>query len=428
MGGDTLYSIGDLARRTGLTVRTIRFYSDRGIVPPADRSPAGYRLYGIDAVARLDLVRTLRDLGLDLSTIRRVVDRQIPLAQVAAAHAEALAVQIRVLRLRRAVLTAVAKRGSTPKEMDLMHKLTRLSEDELRRLIGDFLDAVFGGLDADPAFVGIVRSMTPELPDDPEGDQVEAWVELVDLSQDQDFRASMRRMAEQHAAERVQGDNTLAAATLPQCPRPGRSGPDEANEDTPGAAGRGRHDGVPARARCLSQLWTCCWSCLHQGLAPCDSRLSAMPQKAVACHRRVSARACTAGAEDLQRVVDVGEAMLVGDLVGPALHGRAAHLDRRATLPADQVMVVGAAAPAEHLLPATGARRVDLTGVDEQLQGAVDRGKPHLGSPLPQRLMQVLRAAEALGFLQQSQHLGPLAGVARRVRDGLGHRVVNSIG
>jgi DNA-binding transcriptional MerR regulator len=101
MDGDTLYSIGELARRTGLTVKTIRFYSDRGIVAPTDRSPAGYRLYSIDAVARLDLVRTLRELGLDLPTIRKVVDRELSLPEVAAAHAEALAVQIRVLRLRR---------------------------------------------------------------------------------------------------------------------------------------------------------------------------------------------------------------------------------------------------------------------------------------------------------------------------------------
>jgi DNA-binding transcriptional MerR regulator len=208
MDGDTLYSIGDLARRTGLTVKAIRFYSDRGIVPPTDRSPAGYRLYGIDAVARLDLVRTLRDLGLDLPTIRKVVDREISLPEVAAAHAEALAVQIRMLRLRRAVLTAVAKRGSTPEEMDLMHMLAKLSEDERRRLIGDFLDTAFGGLDADPAFVGIMRSMTPELPDDPEAEQVEAWVELAELSQDPDFRASVRRMAEHHAAERAEGDTT----------------------------------------------------------------------------------------------------------------------------------------------------------------------------------------------------------------------------
>jgi len=146
MDGDRPDSIGDLARRTGLAVRTIRFYSDCGIVAPAGRSPAGYRLYDADAAARLDLVRTLRELGVDLPTIRKVVHRELSLPAVAAAHAEALDVQIRILRLRRAVLTAVARRGSTPEEMDLMHKLARLSEDERQRLIGDFLDTVFGDL------------------------------------------------------------------------------------------------------------------------------------------------------------------------------------------------------------------------------------------------------------------------------------------
>ena len=146
------------------------------------------------------------------------MDREISLPEVAAAHADALEVQIRTLRLRRAVLTAVARRGSTPEEMDLMHKLAKLSEDERRRLIGDFLDAAFGGLDANPEFVGIMRSMTPELPDNPEAEQVEAWVELAELSQDPDFRAAVRRMAEHQAAERARGDTTGlhrdAAATV----------------------------------------------------------------------------------------------------------------------------------------------------------------------------------------------------------------------
>jgi DNA-binding transcriptional MerR regulator len=201
MHGDALYSIGDLARRTGLTVKAIRFYSDLGIVPPTDRSPAGHRRYDIDAVARLDLVRTLRELGLDLPTVRKVVDRELTLAEVAAAHAEALAVRIRVLRTQRAVLTAVARRGSTPKEMDLMHKLAKLSEDERQRLIGDFLDSAFAGLDVGPAFTGVMRSMTPELPDNPAAEQVEAWVELAELSQDPDFRASLHYMAELHLAD-----------------------------------------------------------------------------------------------------------------------------------------------------------------------------------------------------------------------------------
>lgn len=208
MDGDTLYTIGALARRTGLTVKTIRFYSDTGLVPSTDRSPAGYRLYDIHALARLDLVRTLRDLGLDLAVIRQVLDREISVPEVAAAHADALDVQIRTLRLRRAVLRAVAKRGSTPEEMDLMHKLAKLSDDERRRLVHDFIDDTFGELDANPDFVEMMRSATPDLPDDPEPEQVDAWVELAGLTQDPDFRTAVRRMAEHQAAERAQGDTT----------------------------------------------------------------------------------------------------------------------------------------------------------------------------------------------------------------------------
>jgi DNA-binding transcriptional MerR regulator len=194
------YSIGELARRTGTTVKNIRLYSDRGLIPPADRSPAGYRLYDNDSVARLNLVRTLRDLGLDLAAIRKVMDQELVLWEVAAAHADALDVQIRILRLRRAVLTAVAERGATPEEMDLMHKLATLSEAERRRFVDDFLTAVFDGVGSSPSFAGILRSLTPELPRDPNAKQVQAWVELAELSQDQDFRSYVRRLVEGEVA------------------------------------------------------------------------------------------------------------------------------------------------------------------------------------------------------------------------------------
>jgi DNA-binding transcriptional MerR regulator len=206
MDGGILYTIGELARRTGLSVKTIRFYSDVGVVPPTERSASGYRLYDLDALARLDLVRTLRDLGVDLATIRRVLAREISVPEVAAAHAGALDAQIRTLRLRRAVLRAVAKRGSSPQEMELMHKLAKLSDEERRRIIGDFIDETFGGLDADPKFVAMMRQAMPDLPDDPAPEQVEAWVELAELVQDAGFRASVRRMAEYQAAQRTDGE------------------------------------------------------------------------------------------------------------------------------------------------------------------------------------------------------------------------------
>ncbi|MEU1329620.1 MerR family transcriptional regulator [Streptomyces sp. NPDC005865] len=208
MNGDTLYSIGELARQTGLTVKTIRFYSDTGIVTPADRSPAGYRLYGTDAVARLDLVRTLRDLGIALPTIRTVVDQEASLAEVAAAHVDALDVQIRTLRMRRAVLSLAAGRDSGPGELDALRRLAGLSAEERRRLIGGFLDTVFDGLHGHPAFTAVIRSMTPELPDDPDAEQVEAWVELAGLLQDADFRISVQGMAQDLAADRAPDDAT----------------------------------------------------------------------------------------------------------------------------------------------------------------------------------------------------------------------------
>ncbi len=208
MDGCTLYSIGELARRTGLTVKTIRFYSDRGIVTPADRTPAGYRRYGPDAVARLALVRTLRELGLSLDVIRRVTNQELTLTQVAAEHAAALNVQISTLRLRQAVLTAAARRDPTFEEMERMQQLATLSEAERRRLIGEFLDVVSDGHHAVSGRAAVRRSMTPELPDSPTQEQVEAWVELAELALDPGFRDAMRSLVDDHLADRSDGDGT----------------------------------------------------------------------------------------------------------------------------------------------------------------------------------------------------------------------------
>jgi DNA-binding transcriptional MerR regulator len=210
------YSIGELSRRSGLSVRTIRFYSDVGVVPVSARSAAGYRLYDVEAVARLDLVRTLRELGLPLESIRALVHAQSSLAEVAAAHLKALDHQIQTLRLRRAVLRAAAKTNTTAAEVALLHRLATMSEVERQQLIEDFLDDTFGGTDANPELVAMLRAMRPELPEDPEPDQVEAWVELAELVQDPDFRASVRRMADTRQLNATPG--TAPVCTLTSAP------------------------------------------------------------------------------------------------------------------------------------------------------------------------------------------------------------------
>ncbi|MEV4919341.1 MerR family transcriptional regulator [Streptomyces tirandamycinicus] len=69
-------TIGELAERAGVTVKTVRFYSDRGLLPESGRSTGGHRRYGSEALDRLRLIRSLRELGLPLPEVRRVVESQ----------------------------------------------------------------------------------------------------------------------------------------------------------------------------------------------------------------------------------------------------------------------------------------------------------------------------------------------------------------
>jgi hypothetical protein len=100
------------------------------------------------------------------------------------------------------VLQAAARRGSQPQEMKLMHRLAQLSDDERRRIVAEFVDHVFDGLDADSGIVARMRGAMPELPDDPSDEQLEAWIELAELVADDEFRAVIRRMAQRGAADR----------------------------------------------------------------------------------------------------------------------------------------------------------------------------------------------------------------------------------
>jgi DNA-binding transcriptional MerR regulator len=193
-----LFSIGQLARTTGVPVRTVRFWSDLGLVPLAGQTSGNYRLYDVEAAARLDLVRTLRELGIDLDTVQRVLRGQVTVADVAKAHVHALDAEIRTLRLRRAVLSSVAQRDSTTEEMRLMHELATLSAQERQRIIDDFVDEAFAGVEPRPQGAHIadsMRQMPAQLPDDPTPEQVDAWIELAELVSDPGFKARVRQMA-----------------------------------------------------------------------------------------------------------------------------------------------------------------------------------------------------------------------------------------
>ena len=64
---DELLGVAEVGRRTGLTRKALRLYEERGLVEPAGRTDAGYRLYDAEALRRIELVNRAKVLGLSLT-------------------------------------------------------------------------------------------------------------------------------------------------------------------------------------------------------------------------------------------------------------------------------------------------------------------------------------------------------------------------
>ncbi len=195
---DHAVPIGEAARRVGVPVRTVRFWTDEGLVGELARTAAGYRCYDRAAVARLDLVRSLRELGLGLPAVRALMARRTTVAEVAAEHLRVLDAELRLLQLRRTLLRYVTTATTTAEELVLVHDLATLSARERQQMIDSFVERAFAGVPDDAPGAGLavrMRSLPAELPADPSAEQVSAWLELARLVADDSFAERVRGMA-----------------------------------------------------------------------------------------------------------------------------------------------------------------------------------------------------------------------------------------
>ncbi|NEK84803.1 MerR family transcriptional regulator [Blastococcus saxobsidens] len=76
-----LLQIGQVAERTGLSLRTIRFYEEHGLVRPTSRSDGGFRLYSDDDVARLEVIKRMKPLGFTLEEMQELLALLAELAE-----------------------------------------------------------------------------------------------------------------------------------------------------------------------------------------------------------------------------------------------------------------------------------------------------------------------------------------------------------
>jgi DNA-binding transcriptional MerR regulator len=210
-------TIGALAEQAGVSTRTLRFWADEGLIP-CDRTVAGYRSFGPDALPAAGLIRVLRELDVDLATIRSILEGRRRLDAVVTAHVDVIDARITQLRFQRSVLRAVATvRHPTPKELQLMYDLANLTADQRRQIIADLVDEAFAGLENPGPVAERMRAATPDLPEDPSPEQVAAWVELAQLVADPSFRARVREMAVAGAgSEPDESGPAIAAAVSEQ--------------------------------------------------------------------------------------------------------------------------------------------------------------------------------------------------------------------
>lgn len=116
MAGKGLMQIGEVAERTGLSLRTIRYYEEVGLVEPSARSQGGFRLYTDTDVERLQVVKRMKPLDFTLDQMRdllTIVDRLAKPTKLARAErtqllANLLAYREQVQDRREALLAQLA--------------------------------------------------------------------------------------------------------------------------------------------------------------------------------------------------------------------------------------------------------------------------------------------------------------------------------
>jgi DNA-binding transcriptional MerR regulator len=166
--GPTLLKVGELARRTGVSVRTLHYYDEIGLLSPSHHTESGHRLYGAGDVARLQQIKSLQQLGLSLDEVRDFLGRsdfspqqviglhlarlreQIALQQRLCDRLEALATHFRAAEavsvedfLYTIEVMNMIEKYYTPEQLAAFQERARqMGEDKIRQAEADWADLI----------------------------------------------------------------------------------------------------------------------------------------------------------------------------------------------------------------------------------------------------------------------------------------------
>ncbi|HTE17262.1 MAG TPA: MerR family transcriptional regulator [Armatimonadota bacterium] len=121
------WKVGELARRTGLTVRALHHYEEIGLLTPSERTEAGHRLYAEEDIVRLQQIMSLRQLGFPLEEVRECLRRP--------AFSPRRVIELHLCRLREQVALQQRLCGRLEAIATALHSAETVSIEELIRTI-----------------------------------------------------------------------------------------------------------------------------------------------------------------------------------------------------------------------------------------------------------------------------------------------------
>lgn len=222
----SLWTIGELAKKTGLTVRTLHHYEEIGLLVPSHRGENNYRQYDATDIERLQRIVSLKQLGFSLEQIKNSLDTPgFSLADVTHLHLEKMRLQFKhqeQLLERLEGLERFAKSGTPePLEMleaiDLLNKIeANYTEEELEELRGRAKQlGKEGMIAAEQEWPQLIKDMQGHMerntdPGNPDVQRIaKRWKELVEAftGGNPQIAAKVKKMYEDnpHAAQRFGG-------------------------------------------------------------------------------------------------------------------------------------------------------------------------------------------------------------------------------
>jgi DNA-binding transcriptional MerR regulator len=125
--------IGEVAERTGVTQRTLRFYEEKGLLRPPTRMEGGFRLYSEDDVSRVDHIRRLQDLlGITLAGIKEMVEAEEVLSELKAQYRPDSDISEKKRQLQKAIEVVSRQHGIVSQKAEQMSEMKSQLEDRLR--------------------------------------------------------------------------------------------------------------------------------------------------------------------------------------------------------------------------------------------------------------------------------------------------------